>query len=256
MIAQRSETACRQVAVTYKLAERPDEFRSAFHLVYRNYLQTGLIRPNPHRLRVTPWHLLPTTEVFVGLDGDDVICTASLVTDGELGIPMESIFPEEIEARRLMGLRFAEVSCLADRRGSTQHSFPILKRLFELIAQSSRRRGIDILLIAVHPHHGRFYERFLGFEPIGVTKNYDAVCDHPAVPLELDFLRLPIHHPRAYRTLFENSFPDEILDHKSRTGPIPAAIASAVRFYGPPGVPRSELRPGCGSGDVRVAPKC
>ena len=234
MIAQSRETASRQVAVTYKLAERPAELRSALHLVYRNYLRAGLIRPNPHRLRVTPWHLLPTTEVFVGADGDDAICTASLVTDGELGIPMESIFPEEIEARRLTGLRFAEVSCLADRRGRTQHCFPILKRLFELVAQSSRRRGIDLLLIAVHPHHSRFYERFLGFEPIGVTKNYDAVCDHPAVPLELDFLRLPIHHPRAYRTLFENSFPDEILDHKSRTGPLPAAIASAVRFYGPP----------------------
>jgi hypothetical protein len=177
--------------------------------------------------------LLPTTEVFVGSDGHDVICTASVVKDGELGIPMESVFPEEVEARRLMGLRFAEVSCLADRRCSTQHSFPILKRLFELIAQWSTRRGIEILLIAVHPHHGRFYERFLGFEPIGVTKDYEAVCDHPAVPLALDFLRLPIHHPRAYRTLFENLFPDEILEYKARTQRIPAGIASAVRFYGP-----------------------
>jgi hypothetical protein len=246
MIAHSNETAPRQKAVTYKLAQRPDELRSAFHLVYQNYLQAGLIRPNVHRLRVTPWHLLTTTEVFVGLDGDGVICTASLVADGELGVPMESIFPEEIEARRLMGLRFAEVSCLADRRDSTQHSFPILKRLFELIAQSSRRRNIDILLIAVHPHHRRFYERFLGFEPIGDTKNYDAVCDHPAVPLELDLLRLPIHHPRAYRTLFENSFPDAILDDKPPIHGIPAAIASAVRFYGPPMSREAAFAPNAG----------
>jgi len=234
MIDLASESKCSQVQATYKVAEQPDEFWSAFHLVYQNYLQTGLIRPNPRRLRVTPWHLLPTTSVFIGVYDDEVVCTASLVADGELGIPMESVFPEEVEARRLMGVRFAEVSCLADRRDSAQRSFPVLRRLFELIAQTCRRRGIEILLIAVHPHHARFYERFLGFDRIGNTKNYDAVSDHPAAPLELDFLRLPIRDPRAWRTLFGNAFPDEVLDFKRPACRVPAAIASAVRFYGPP----------------------
>ncbi len=133
-----------------------------------------------------------------------------------------------------MGVRFAEVSCFADRRDRAQRSFPVLKRVFELIAQSSRRQGIEILLVAVHPHHARFYERFLGFDPIGITKDYDAVCDHPAIPLELDFLRLPIRNPRAWRTLFGSAFPDEIVNFKRLADPVPAAIASAVRFYGPP----------------------
>lgn len=234
MIAQRSVVAPCPDAVTYKLAERPDEFRSAFQLVYRNYQRAGLIRPNPLRLRVTPWHLLPTTEVSIGLHGRRVICTASLVADGELGIPMEAVFPEEIDARRRMGFRFAEVSCLADERDCEPHSFSVLKRLFQLIAQSSQCRGIEFLLIAVHPHHGRFYERFLGFHPIGEARDYAAVRGHPALPLELDLPRLAIHHPRAYRMLFENSFPQEILSPKSLVSQMPASLTNAVRFYGSP----------------------
>ena len=69
-----------------------EELFAAFHLVYEQYLRSGLMKPNSYRMRVTPYHLLPSTEVLVALDRGAVTCTMSLVRDGELGLPMESVY--------------------------------------------------------------------------------------------------------------------------------------------------------------------
>ena len=86
--------------IEFKVAATQDERMAAFQLVYESYLQTGLIEPNPYQMRVTPYHLLPTTEVFVATCQGETIFTGTLVADGELGLPMESIFGREVALRR------------------------------------------------------------------------------------------------------------------------------------------------------------
>lgn len=198
-------------AITFKVAESFEEVRAALALVHQSYLQAGLTRDNPYGLRLTPWHVLPTTEVFIAQSGDTVVGTVSLVRDGELGIPMESLYSEEVEVRRIMGLQIAEVSCLADRRNGLDQSFKTVSRLMSLILQAADRRGVERLLIAVHPRHARFYQRYIGFEVIGTQKTYGAVCDKPAVALELDLAHLKMKNPRAYQTFFGKPFPDSSL---------------------------------------------
>src|SRR5207249_7362589 len=98
--------------ITIKIASTRAEREAAFRLVYQRYLASGLCAANPHGMRVTPYHLLPTTTVFVAIYRGEVILAVSLIGDGGEGVPMESIFPEEIQNLRNQGVRFGEISCL------------------------------------------------------------------------------------------------------------------------------------------------
>ena len=198
----------------FRIASSRQEWEAALGLVYRAYVRSGLIQMNRYRMRVTPYHALPTTEVLIASKGDEVLCTMSVVGDGHLGLPMEAIYAEEVERRRLQGLSLAEVSCLADERDGSDQSFATVSRLMALTAQSATYRGIDQLLIAVHPRHVKFYERFIAFEVIGEQKTYASVCDHPAVAMALDLNGLSFDQPRAYKRLFGAPFDDDLLEYR------------------------------------------
>jgi hypothetical protein len=176
--------------VTYKVADCREEREAAFRLVYEAYTQAGLMEANQYRMRVTPYHLLPTTDVFVAIHRSDVISTLSLIGDGEMGIPMESIYGEEVREMRDRHVHFGEVSCLADRRHDVVDFLPVFVSLSGLAVQHARHNGMDQLLIVVHPRHERFYGRLLGFERIGGEKSYPSVCDKPAVACNHQFDRL------------------------------------------------------------------
>lgn len=205
-----------------KIAETRSEIEEALELVYHAYLRAGLCKTSPYRMRATPYHLLPTTEIIVAKVNDEIAHTMTLVRDGELGLPMETIYQAQIEKRRLSGLRLAEVSCLADRRKalSEKRGFSLMFRAMCFILQCARHRGVDQVLIAVHPRHAKFYEGYLGFRQCGEKKNYATVCDHPAVALMLDFHALPGRNPRVYHRIFGKVFPATAMRYR----PVPEDI--------------------------------
>ena len=82
-----------------RIARTREEREAAFRLVYSSYLRSGLGEMNSHEVRVTPYHLLPTTEVFIAEYRNEVIFTMSLVADGAMGVPMEHVYGEEIDAQ-------------------------------------------------------------------------------------------------------------------------------------------------------------
>ncbi len=197
--------------IDYRIASTQSERAAAFRLVYRSYLEAGLGEPNRQGMRVTPYHLLPTTEVFLASIEQEAVFTMSLVTDGRLGLPMESIYADVVHERRQQGLLVGEVSCLADRRDHSREFFPVFLRLSRLLAQYAWRRGVDQLLVAVHPRHARFYRRLLAFDVIGEQRSYPTVRDHPAVPLALDLAKLHRTRCEAFQTLFSQRLPAEQL---------------------------------------------
>ncbi len=211
---------------TFKIASRREELKAALEMVYRAYVQSGLTHSSRHEIRVTPYHTLSTTEVLVAKDRGKVVCTMSLVRDAGLGLPTEAIYEREIEQRRRRGIRLAEVSCLADNRKGEAGSFSIVSRLMALTGQCALRRGVDQLVIVVHPRHAAFYQRFIAFEPIGEEKTYAAVCDKPAVLLVMDLKRLSFDHPKAYKRLFGKPFPQEVLRYK----PISPELRYELRY--------------------------
>ena len=203
--------------IDYKIAATRDERAAAFRLVYQSYLRAGLGEANAHEMRVTPYHMLPSTEVFIAVLRGEVISTVSLIADSELGLPMETVYGREVAAHRDRGLSFGEVSCLADRRGSFRRFFPVFLKLSRLMVQYARRQGLDELLVAVHPKHARFYQRFMAFELTGEETVYPTVRNHPAVALNLDFARIDRERPANYDTFFGQPLPDELLEPRPIT---------------------------------------
>ncbi len=197
-----SDEAFLETCIEYKIASTRWDREGAFRLLYRAYRRAGLMKPNSQKMRVTPYHLLPTTSVMVARYANQIISTLSLIEDGQLGLPMEQTFAEEVHERRQQGLLLAEASCLADRRTEMKRYFPVFVRLCRLMAQFARSRGIDQVLIAVHPRHVRFYTQYLAFDQIASERPYPAVQNHPAVALSLDLKRLVIDRPTNYERFF------------------------------------------------------
>jgi len=165
------------------LARSRTDLLGAFQLLYQSYLKAGLEAEKPSGIRVTPYHLLPTTEVVVTKLGDEVVSTVSLVGDGYLGVPMQSMYPQEINGLRKRGLRIAEVGCLADRRDAPIRFIDNFRTMTRLLAQVASVRGIDALVAATHPRHARFYTRALGFEQFGEVSECPYAQGNPAVAL-------------------------------------------------------------------------
>jgi hypothetical protein len=216
----------------YKIAGDRDEFLNAFRLAYQAYLRCGLVRPNPDLMRITPYQMLPTTEVFVATEEDQVVATVSLVRDGELGLPMEAVFGEEVAWRRLQGVHLGEVSCLASRERSLTRSLPVVLQLMSLMAQCAQRRGVNQLIIAVHPKHLKFYQSFTGFEPIGDERPYGPVCDKPAVAMVLDLDRFEHHHPKLHRRFFGTPFPEQTFKCQSMASHWVAEFRAVIKEGG------------------------
>lgn len=205
------------------LARTESHYRGAFALVHSAYCRAGLDDPHESGLRVTPYQLLDSSHVFVATLNGEVISTLTLVRDGELGLPMEAIYTEEIQERRERGINLAEVTCLADRRLSPKRFFALFCELSRVMAQFAQRQGVDEIWIACHPTHASLYERRLAFERQGDLCDYPAVLGNPAVPLCVDLKNLAQSYPKVWQRFFGEPIPQEVL--------APSALSRDQRDY-------------------------
>lgn len=187
-------------AVEIALARSPADLLAAFRLLYQSYVRAGLTAENKLQLRLTPFHPLNTTEVFVAKCREEVVSTMTMVADGALGLPMDSMYGQEIQALKRSGLRVAEMGCFADRRTSPARFKEVFGQLASLVAQVARVRNIHALIAATHPKHARFYARWLGFKRFGELKSCPYAAGSPAVALLLDFeaIRNTVYDERLF----------------------------------------------------------
>lgn len=197
--------------IQLRVAANRGDRQAVFELIYRSYLRAGLCTKSDCGMRVTPYQLLTSTDIFLAELRGQAISTVSLVRDGELGLPMESLYPEEVAARRAAGVHVAEVSCLADRRQGTARFFGLFCELSRMMAQLARKTGVDELLVVVNPRHAPLYRRYMAFEQIGEVRDYDAVEGFPAVPLSLNFAKAKVEKPKSWREFFGEPLPDDAL---------------------------------------------
>lgn len=203
--------AANDCSIVYKVADTQHERAAAFRLLHDVYVEEGLMHPNRFQMRVMPHHLLPTTAVFVAVEAGQVVATLSLVGDGRLGLPLEEVYGREVEELRRPSTWLGEVSALATSRLSATTGLEVVVGLMRLMAQFSRRHGLDHLLVAVHPRHARFYRRSMGFNAMGGEKPYPAVRHRPAVALHLDLSRVDDDPPASYGLIFGESIAEEHL---------------------------------------------
>lgn len=209
--------------ISIKIAETRAEREGAFRLAYHSYLRAGLCAPSRVPLRFTPYQLLPSTDIIIAQLRGEVISTLSLIRDGELGLPLEAIYQQEVIQRRSAGLRLAEVSCLADRRQGIARFFGLFCELSRVMMQLADRDGVDQLLIAVHPRHARMYCRAMAFQQVGDNRDYPAVNGSPAVALCLDLKAARFTHRSAWNSIVGEPLNGELVT--------PRPINSADRRY-------------------------
>lgn len=215
---------------SYTLARSWAQRKGAYQLVYESYLESGLGTTNRHEMRVTPYHLRPSTQIFVGTEDREVMSTVTLVQDDGGGLPLEAMYPLEIARLRAQGVALAEVSCLADRRKDPRRFLPEFCKLMRVMAQFAKGQGVDQLLVAVHPRHARFYARYLGFEQVGGLTNCGYVQDRPALAMCFQFEKFEREQPPSYTNIFGELIPAEelqpytISDHERE---LLAAVAAA-----------------------------
>jgi hypothetical protein len=166
------------------VARRRKELRSAFRLVYDRYCESGLLETNRLRLRILPHQLLDTSWVLLATRGTDAVGTLSLIEDGELGLPVESLYPAGLLRSCRRRARFAELACFA-ACGLRDHGMRVLRTLLDLAIRLACRREITELAICVHPRHANFYRRRLGFREFGPPRRCPWVHGQPAVAMIL-----------------------------------------------------------------------
>lgn len=116
--------------------------------------------PQRAQTRITPYHLLPTSTIFIAVQGGQVVAAVSLIGDGQLGLPIECAYRIEVAELRKPSRWLGEVSSLASRQRQPRCQLDLLANLTRLLAQYAQRHGLEHLLAAVHPKHARFYRRF------------------------------------------------------------------------------------------------
>jgi hypothetical protein len=198
--------------IRVKIATEHVEFKQAFELVATNYGSRGYDSDSEKPYRFTPSHALPGTIVLVAKHEGRVVATFSLVPDNAiLGLPMECIYGEEVAQLRKEGRRLGETISLADSGLTAREFIQVFKTMIKLGMQYHKSRGGDAFVIVVNPRHSGFYQKVLGFTPLGPERSYPSVQNHPAEAFVLDIERMKTSAPQIYQEVFGKDLPESLL---------------------------------------------
>jgi len=210
MIISSSPTKKSSCTTIQKIAQTRQEREAAFGLIYRSYLHAGLCKPNQLELRILPYHLTSTSEIFITVVDQEVVATVSLFVDSNMGLPMDSVFPQQINDARKNGYLMSEISCLADCRKNGR-VLANLCELTRLLVQYARFQRLDGVTLLSHPKHARFYKRYMGFEAMGPIRPFPEVQNSLAEPLRFDFANIASASEELYERILGEQIPEEQL---------------------------------------------
>lgn len=198
--------------IEVKIASERHEWEEAFQLVASNYRARGYEVASSKPYRFTPYHALPDTVTFVAKRAGHVVATFSIVPDNTLlGMPMESVYGQEIAGLRQKARRMAETVSLADTGLSVREFLQVFVALIKLAIQYHHSQGGNTYVITVNPKHKAFYAKVLGFETLGPCRAYASVQDAPAEALWGSPAIVQVNAPRMYREIFERPLPPAAL---------------------------------------------
>lgn len=159
-----------------RLATTEDRRKSASLLIekmysWRGYKADGLSQ-DPNKI------------ILVAYQDDRVVGTMTVGLDSPDGLVADQLYKDETDQLRAQGRRLCDVTKLAVDQEIQSKS--VLSAIFHLsIIYARNIHNATDLLTEVNPRHAPFYQRMLGFVPIGEEKLCPRV-NAPAVLLKLD----------------------------------------------------------------------
>lgn len=189
----------------FRLARSQDDYYAAFRILHDEYVRSGYASATDSKVRITPYHCMPSSPVVVAESAGKIIGTITLVRDSRLGMPMDKIF--DLSEYRNTGARMVEASGLAvarDHRGEKGFVFFGLLRYAYLYARDFL--GTQYFVCAVNPKMVDVYCAVFGFEeiPQRVINDYSFVKGAPAVGLIFRMNRFEENMRKYYRHLPED----------------------------------------------------
>jgi hypothetical protein len=187
--------------IRFKIAETKEELEAAYHLNYEIYVKNGYMQPSSTGLRFSLFNAMPYTQTFIGAENTETVMAITLFPDSPLGLPMDSLYKQEVDKLRQDGRYVAEIGGLISKVNNQNLFLHLLKSLY---LYADKYLQVDDLVATVHPKHSNFHEIILCFERFGAVKSYSYVNDNPAVALRLD-----LHKFKEY---YWNNYPREPLE--------------------------------------------
>lgn len=193
------------------IAQRREHFAGAFELVYRRYREKGFVHGNPGGIlyRREFGHSESRTMVAVS-PCEGVIGTLTIVGDGPgTQLHVERLFPETVALLRARRRKFVEVTALATEALKNVPKASVFFALGRLMFQHVCWRGCDDVILAIHPRHGKVYERCFHAFPVGEMRLHATYGNQPAICYRLDIQRtLQSLDPVGYAYFVENRIPE------------------------------------------------
>lgn len=183
--------------IVYRVAVHENEIDVLQKLIIRVYLEKEYLNETSfEEFSKINSFLRSSFSVTFGAYIDTIaIGTITVVEDSSEGLPMDSIFKNELQFLRQKGFRLAEGCQFAIDKSLLKDHIPKLlsgvteasmsAQLLSLTIHYAISRHIDYICLAVNPKHKIFYES-IGCERVGSEKQYPSVNNAPALAYTLD----------------------------------------------------------------------
>lgn len=181
--------------IEYRLARSRAELETAYSLVYNEYRARGYINESVSKLNLSIHNALPQTATFVAVLAKKMFCTATLIIDSPLRLPIDELYHEELNQLRKHDKRLCEISMLAcapeffkdgasDVLNSKKLFFIVylLKVIFDYVMEYLK---YDCICVTINPKHKLTYD-FLLFKDLGEVKASTHVNGVPVAGKYLD----------------------------------------------------------------------
>jgi len=175
-----------------KRAVSADELAAAYRLVHDVFVERGRIGPHPTGMRVGLFEALPETATFIAVDAGEVVGVQSItMNNGDLGLPSDQAFQDEIDVLRIGESAIASGCGHIVWEATNQAIAPAYRKsavateLMRCVFAHAMAIGCDELITAVSPGHARFYE-LLGFEKTSPVRSNSAEVDDPVVVMRVN----------------------------------------------------------------------
>lgn len=185
--------------LSFHVATNAQEATDAWTLVYRSYVHSHLIDPNPHHLHTAVQAIGLDTAVIFGRLDSILVTTMSVFIDRgppDAALPLDRVYAAQLDELRSQGRQLMEVGLFADRRRKLTRSVEALYELMRYVFHFGCQQQVTDFVIGVHPRHVRFYTRSFGFEQLGPTLSYPAVNNHAVQLLRGDVQAAISRQPR------------------------------------------------------------
>lgn len=204
----------RESPLYIRLADCRDDLEQSFRLLQSRYRESGLTHVSRQPMRILSCHLWDSTQVFVAEQDGRIVGTVTLVMDGHRGLPIADLYPREIAELRRTSVGIGEITSLAVRSSESSHRGAVFAELTRLLTFFARGEGLDALVAVVHPRHGKFYQRAMGFRVQGQVKGCQIVGGRPGIAVMGSIVDPSGYRPRWRRHYFDGSFGADLLRHR------------------------------------------